>query len=115
LKSGAPAPLPDPGNLSFYVTNIGSTYYFEVMGATGGTIYGTDIYSHDSHLATAAVHCGVLKYGEKGVVKVTIMPGKASYESTEKNGVSSRSRDAYPASYKVESTKPAMSEKAEKK
>lgn len=115
LKAGNAAPLPDPGNLSLYSSNIGTTYYFEVMGATGGSIYGTDIYSHDSHLATAAVHCGVLKYGEKGVVKVTIMPGKASYESTDKNGVSSRQWGSYPASFKVESIKPTKPELPEKK
>jgi hypothetical protein len=78
-------------------------------------VYGTDIYTSDSHLATASVHCGTLKYGEKGVVKVTIMPGRASYEGSERHGVSSSQWTTWGASFKIEPLKPANTEKTENK
>jgi hypothetical protein len=113
LKLGD-APGSDPGNLVGYSAYIGQVLYFEVMGATGGMIYGTDVYAADSHLATAAVHSGALNYAEKGVVKVTILPGKGSYEASERSGVSSRPWGAGSLSYTVESTKPAKTEKPAK-
>lgn len=113
LKLGG-TPLGDPGNLVGYSAHIGEVLYFEVMGATGGMIYGTDVYAADSHLATAAVHSGALNYAEKGVVKVTILPGKGSYEASERNGVSSRQWGAGSLSFAVESTKPAKTAKPAK-
>jgi hypothetical protein len=110
LKLGG-TPDRDPGNLLGYSGCIGQVFYFEVMGATGGTIYGTDVYTADSHLATAAVHSGALGYAEKGVVKVTILPGKGHYEPSDRNEVSSRDWNAHALSYKVDSTKPAKAVK----
>lgn len=113
LKLGG-TPGGDPGNLLGYTANIGEVFFFEVMGATGGTIYGTDVYTADSSLATAAVHSGALNYAEKGVVKVTILPGKDRYEPSVCNEVSSREWNAHALSYKVESTKPVKAEKPAK-
>ncbi|MDX1944783.1 MAG: LCCL domain-containing protein [Pirellulaceae bacterium] len=95
---------PDPGTLSSYTSgaDVGKTHYFEVIGATNFTIYGTDIYSTDSPLAVAAVHAGVLQFAEKGVVKVTILPGMEGYTGSSKNGVRSRDWSSHQASYKVE-------------
>jgi hypothetical protein len=76
--------------------------YVEVTGTVHGTVYGTNIYTDDSNLATAAVHAGILKDGETGVVKVTILPGQASYASTTKNQVTSRKYESWSGSYKVE-------------
>jgi hypothetical protein len=113
LKLGC-TPTGDPGTLQQYYGHIGQVLYFELMGASGGKIHGTDIYTADSHLATAAVHCGALNYAEKGVVKVTILPGKASYEASDRNGVCSQSWSSNSLSYKVESTK-VSNEKPTKK
>ena len=54
-------------------------------------MWGTDIYTDDSQLATTAVHAGVLVAGEIGLVKVVILPGQEAYASTERNGVTSTS------------------------
>jgi hypothetical protein len=93
---------PDPGNLKAYESRIGETFSFSVTGsAAGGSIWGTDIYTTDSRLATAAVHAGVLKEGETGVVKVKISAGQASYTGSTKNGVASSPYANYGGSYEI--------------
>ncbi len=77
------------------------SYYFYVTGSLTGSIWGTDVYTDDSDLATAAVHAGVLRPGEKGIVKVTILPGQSEYTGSTKNGVTSYGYDAFDGSYSV--------------
>jgi len=96
---------PDPGSLTGLRTEVGKSFYFEVTGGNTGSAYGTDIYTDDSTLATAAVHAGVLAVGQKGIVKVTMLPGQESYPSTERNGITSRSWGSWVGSYRVEATK----------
>jgi serine/threonine protein kinase/formylglycine-generating enzyme required for sulfatase activity len=112
LASIGPAPVPiglpavdirpDPGYLKADASNIGQVWYFEVVGADKGRCWGTDVYTTDSSLTAAAVHSGVLKLGEMGVVKVTIMPGQASYPATTRYGISSASWGSWGVSFKVE-------------
>ncbi len=90
------------GGLTTYRGQNGKVLYFEVIGSNSGSIYGTDIYTDDSDLSTAAVHAGLLKVGEKGVVKVTILPGQASHASSARHGITSSAWSQYPGSYKVE-------------
>jgi hypothetical protein len=93
--------LPDPGYLVNYQQYVGKSFYFRVTGNINGTVWGTDIYTTDSPLAMVAVHAGVLKVGQSGIVKVTILPGQASYMGSVRNGVSTSHYGDYPASYKV--------------
>lgn len=95
--------LPDPGTLTGYLGHVGKSFYFEVVGALYGSLYGDGIYTTDSKLAVAAVHAGILKAGQKGVVRVTILPGQDSYKSSGKNGITSSPYTAWQGSYKVES------------
>jgi LCCL domain len=90
-----------PENLSNYQGQIGKVFYFKVTGDNVGSIYGTDLYTTDSHLATAAVHAGVLKLGETGTVKVKIVEGQNGYTQTTRNGITSNSWGQYGGSYKV--------------
>jgi hypothetical protein len=94
--------MPDPGNLAAYAQKIGATFQFQVTGSAAGTVWGTDLYTLDSPLAAAAVHAGILKNGERGVVKVTVLAGKQSYRGSSKNGVTSSDWGPYEGSYKVE-------------
>jgi hypothetical protein len=98
---------PDPGNLTNFAQQTGKTFHFTVTGSADGSVYGTDLYTTDSTLATAAVHAGLLRNGESGVVKVTIEPGAASYTSTTRNGVTSYDWGQYHASYKISRVKAA--------
>jgi hypothetical protein len=93
--------LPDPGNLTSYAQRTGETFLFTVTGQTGGAVYGTGTYTTDSTLAVAAVHAGVLKVGEKGVVQVTIVASPNQFEGTTANGVTSSAWQAYPSAYTV--------------
>jgi hypothetical protein len=98
---------PDPGNLTNFAQQTGKTFHFTVTGNASGSVYGTDLYTTDSTLATAAVHAGILRAGETGVIKVTIEPGAASYTATTRNGVTSYDWGSYHASYKVSRVKEA--------
>src|SRR5579884_516361 len=51
--------IPDPGNLVNYQNQTKKTFVFKVTGrATGGFVWGTDLYTTDSTLAMAVVHAG---------------------------------------------------------
>jgi hypothetical protein len=100
LKGGAAKP--DPGSLVTYANKVGQSFLFEVTGAGSGVVWGSGPYTTDSALAAAAVHAGVLKVGEKGVVKVTILPGEASYPGSKRNGITSNSWARFDSSFKVE-------------
>jgi hypothetical protein len=94
---------PDPGNLYEYASRVGETFYFDVTGQVGYSIWGSEVYTADSHLATAAVHAGVLKVGQRGIVKVTIVKSPESHRGSTANGVASANWGSYTASYTVES------------
>jgi hypothetical protein len=92
---------PDPGNLVNYQNEVGKTYRFRVTGAVNGTVWGTGVYTSDSPLATVAVHAGVLKVGQTGVVKVTIVPALAAYTGSTQNGVATMDYGPWPGAYRV--------------
>jgi hypothetical protein len=60
-----------------------------VTGSTRGIIWGSDVYTDDSDVATAAVHAGVLQADETGTVRITVLPGQSSYSAAVRNNVSS--------------------------
>ena len=95
------ATLPDPGNLTAFRSRVGETLRFEVTGAATGSLWGTGIYTDDSSLSRAAVHAGVLRVGQTGVVTVTVLPGQASYQGTTQNGVESRNYGSWTGSYQI--------------
>jgi hypothetical protein len=104
LQEGVPNALPDPGYVNNANQDIGKVFYYQVTGVKnqGVYIYGTDVYTTGSHLGMAAVHTGILKEGQKGIVKVTILPGQANYVATTRNGVTSYGYGAWGVSFKVE-------------
>jgi hypothetical protein len=102
LKVAHLKPLPDPGNLIEFADRIGEVFYFDITGQSGPTIWGTEVYTADSNLATAAVHAGVLKVGQRGIVKVTMIKSPEVHHGIVQNGVRSSQWGAYSASYVVE-------------
>lgn len=92
---------PDPGYLSNYQQHLGQSFYFRVTGAVAGTVWGSDVYTTDSALASAAVHAGAVKMGQTAIVKVTILPGQNGYAGSTRNGISTSGYGPYPGSYKV--------------
>ncbi len=93
----------DPGNLLTYNAHIGRTFLFDVAGNLNGPVWGTDIYTADSNLATAAVHAGALNPGERAYVRVTVvdMTGMP-IEGSQRNGVLTHPWGPYPFGYRVE-------------
>ncbi len=95
--------LPDPGNLTGFRGQNGQSFYIEVTGnRDAGQVWGNGLYTDDSALAAAVVHEGVLADGQTGVVKVTILPGAASYRGTDRNGVATGDWGAWDGSYRIE-------------
>jgi len=93
---------PDPGYLRAVDGQIGKRLLFEVTGSLNGSIWGSEVYTSDSHLGAAAVHAGLLKPGEHGVVLVRILPGQKSYQGSTANGVNSNAYGPWSVSFTVE-------------
>jgi LCCL domain len=96
MPEGVP---PDPGNMSAYRGFNGQVFQFAVVGSGDGSIYGDGTYTDDTRLASAAVHAGILRDGEAGVVNVQILPGQESYDGSTRNGVTSRSYGRWQGSF----------------
>ena len=92
----------DPGNLKAFESQHGKIFAFRVTGtAAGGSVWGTDIYTTDSRLSMAAVHAGVVKVGETGIVRLKIIPSPASYAGSTRNGITTSAYGTYTAAYQI--------------
>ena len=77
---------------------------FEYSCPTGGgpqKVWGTDVYTDDSSVCTAAVHAGRITFGAGGTVTIEIRPGLSSYQGSSRNGVNSRSYGSWTGSFVV--------------
>jgi hypothetical protein len=101
LKESGLQVQPDPGNVANCGATVGSVRYFRVTGRLEGPVWGTDVYTTDSLLASAAVHAGAIQNQQTGIVKVTILPGQPSYQGIVRNGVTSQPWQSYPMSFTV--------------
>jgi len=94
---------PAPANLEAYRSRIGESFLFTVTGNIAGPLWGTDVYTTDSSPAKAAVHAGVLRAGEAGVVRVTIVERLPNYRGSTRNGVTSSPwHDPWHGAYRIE-------------
>jgi hypothetical protein len=80
---------------------VGATYYFRISGTADGTVWGTDVYTRDSSLGAAAVHMGLLKPGQSGVLRVTVVPPPDAYPGTSRNGVTTTDYGSFPHAWKL--------------
>jgi hypothetical protein len=64
-------------------------------------VWGTDIYTLDSSICTAAVHAGKIKLESGGPVTIEMRPGEKSYKGSERNGITTRDYAEYGASFVV--------------
>lgn len=90
-----------PGTMVDYRSKVGQSFDFTIKAALGGTVWGTDIYTDDSSLATAVIHAGLLRDGQQGVIRVTVLAGQSSYQASNRNGVSTSSYGSWYGSYRV--------------
>jgi len=75
------------------------TYSCPGNGPTGGRLYGTDIYTDDSSVCTAAVHAGWITFASGGTVTIEIRPGQRSYTKSTRNGVTSSEWGTWDGSF----------------
>lgn len=92
----------DPGQLSAFRGQTNTVLFIEVVGSTDGYIWGTDVYTDDSQLSTAAVHAGVVQPGQKGLVRVTIVAPPQSFSGSTRHGVTSHDYGVWGGAYRVE-------------
>jgi len=90
-----------PPNLLDLAEPIGATYYFRVSGAIEGPLWGTDIYTGDSSLATAAVHAGLVEPGQSAVVRVDSVAPPPQFSGCVRNGVTSHDFGRYGSAYRL--------------
>jgi hypothetical protein len=77
---------------------------FDVVCPPGGraqTVWGSDVYTDDSSICTAAVHAGVITFAEGGRVVVEMKPGRGSYNGSRRNGVQTSPWEEYESSFSV--------------
>lgn len=81
---------------------VGQSYYFRVYGEETGTVWGTDIYTGDSALASAALHAGAVEPGETKVIRVTVVAPLRQYVGSTQHNVVTHNFGPYGTAYKVE-------------
>ena len=62
------------------------------------SVWGTDVYTDDSSICTAAVHAGEISL-EGGIVRIELRDGQTSYEASERNGIESSSYGNWGGSF----------------
>lgn len=79
-----------------------NNWTYTVTLPAGGSefeIWGTDIYTDDSSIGTAAVHKGLITFVDGGTVTIRILPGEDSYTGTLRNGVTSQDYGSWDGSF----------------
>ena len=80
----------------------GQSYRFRCPSdGTVGTIYGSDVYTDDSSICTAAVHAGIISTERGGKVEIEIRPGRSIYGSTTRHGIKSNTYGHWGRSFVV--------------
>lgn len=69
-------------------------------GGSVGAVWGTDVYTNDSSIGTAAVHAGLITFNTGGRVTIELVEGKPSYQGSSRNGVTSDSYGDWGGSFR---------------
>jgi hypothetical protein len=64
-------------------------------------VWGTNIYTDDSSVCTAAVHGGLITLAKGGKVKIEMRDGQPSYRGSTRNGIKSNKYPAWTGSFIV--------------
>jgi len=98
-SSDEPTPISWSTNAAFVREENGLTYTFECPpGGTPGTVWGSDAYTADSSICTAAVHAGKITLENGGVVTIEFTAGRQTYGATTRNGITTYNYGQYPHS-----------------
>ena len=75
------------------------TFRFPARGIISSSLWGTDLYTDDGSIATAAVHAGLITARNGGTVTIEIRAGAASYRGSTRNGVTSGNWGSFLGSF----------------
>jgi hypothetical protein len=79
----------------------GSLYSYNCpAGGTAASVWGTDAYTTDSSICTAAVHAGLISLAAGGIVTIQVVPGFSAYSGSLRNGITTNNWTAYDASFR---------------
>ncbi len=82
--------------------DIGKTYKFKCpANGREGTVWGSDIYTLDSSICSAAVHAGKLSLESGGSVEIEVRPGESAYKGSSRNGIKTNDYGPYGRSFVV--------------
>jgi hypothetical protein len=95
LASDAPQTMVD------LCDRVGAVYYFRVTGDANGQLWGTDVYTGDSVLATAAVHAGLVTPGATAILRVTVEQPLGQYQGSTRHGVTSHDFGPFGTAYRL--------------
>lgn len=73
-------------------------------GGAARSVWGSDIYTADSSICTAAVHSGLITYQQGGDVTIELRPGRPIYGCSERNGVTTGAYGSYARSFVFKTT-----------
>ncbi|HKP36975.1 MAG TPA: LCCL domain-containing protein [Pyrinomonadaceae bacterium] len=68
-------------------------------GGAAGSVWGSDIYTADSSICTAAVHSGLINFQQGGTVTIELRPSRPIFGCSERNGVTSSPYGFYGSSF----------------
>jgi hypothetical protein len=66
---------------------------------SASSVWGTDLYTSDSSVCTAAVHAEKISFADGGTVVIRMRPGEQAYSGSERNGVTSGGWESYESSF----------------
>jgi hypothetical protein len=68
-------------------------------GGTPAPVWGSEPYTADSSVCTAAVHAGRISMADGGMVIIEMHEGSSKYDGSQQNGVATGSWGDYPSSF----------------
>jgi hypothetical protein len=68
-------------------------------GGTAAPVWGSEPYTDDSSIGTAAVHSGLISFAEGGVVTIEIGEGQPSYAGSDQHGITTSLYGYWSGSY----------------
>src|SRR5437588_1896847 len=79
---------------------VGQTFTLACSpGGTAHSVWGSDVYTADSSVCTAAVHSGLITFQQGGTVTIELRPGRSIYGASERNGVTTSDFGAWQSSF----------------
>jgi hypothetical protein len=99
-SAGSGTPTTWEANASSLNGTAGKTFTLKCSpGGTSRAVWGSDIYTSDSSICTAAVHSGLVTYEQGGTVTIEVRPGRTIYGCSERNGVTTSPFGPYQQSF----------------